>query len=190
MHRLTKLVDCHALFHAVAFCLKHCQISCKTARFAGNIDYAFHAVIQNLRQCFRVYAVSWRIQNDQIRFFCNIIECLQHIVRKKSAVCDAVHRCILFCRFHCLRYDLHANHLFCNSRCNLSDRSGSAVEIKDHFVFGISDVLSDRLIQNLSSSGVWLEEGKWCDLKTQFQQLLIKIVLTIQKSCLIAFYDI
>ena len=30
MHRLTKLVDCHALFHAVAFCLKHCQISCKT----------------------------------------------------------------------------------------------------------------------------------------------------------------
>ena len=176
MHRLTKLVDCHALFHAVAFCLKHCQISCKTARFAGK--YRLCVPRRNpessavLSGCTPSLGGSRMIRSG---FFCNIIEVPSaHHPQRKSAVCDAVHRCILFCRFHCLRYDLHANHLFCNSRCNLSDRSGSAVEIKDHFVFGISDVLSDRLIQNLSSSGVWLEEGKWCDLKTQFQQLLIK----------------
>lgn len=69
-----KLVDCHALFHAVAFCLKHCQISCKLLGLQEIGFHTFHAVIQKSSAVLSGVRLSLWIQNDQIRFFCNIIE--------------------------------------------------------------------------------------------------------------------
>ena len=57
--------------------------------------------------------------------------------------------------------DLNPDYFLSYRRKNLCDRSGSAVEIKDHFVFGITDIFARLLIQYFRTGRICLEERKW-----------------------------
>ena len=86
MHRPRKHIDTDCLLHMISVCLKYLQIARKARGLAGNVDDTRNAVLNDLWQRFRMNAVSWRVQNDQIRLFLDGIQYLQYISRDKLAV--------------------------------------------------------------------------------------------------------
>lgn len=63
----TELIYAACLFQTITCCKKCLQVTCKTGRLTGNIYDTVHTVGKDLRQCFRMNAVTRRIQHDHIR---------------------------------------------------------------------------------------------------------------------------
>ena len=55
----------------------------------------------------------------------------------------------------------------CNRSNDLRDRSGSAVEIKDHLILRLADVRARGIIEHLCAERIRLEEGERRDSKLQ-----------------------
>ena len=150
MNSFAKLVNATGLFEFVA-CSKECRkISCKAGCFAGNIDNMIYSVRKNLWQCPWMNTVSWRIKNDHIWFFCKIIKNFKDISGNKFTVVKIIKSSILSGRLHCFFHDLYSDHFICYRCCKLSDSSGSAVEVKDYFIFGVSNILAHYRIEHFS----------------------------------------
>ena len=158
MHRLTKLIHAADLFHPIPICQKHLQISCQAGWLAGDIHQFIHSILDDLWQGLGVYSVSWRIQDDEIRFLLHLIQDLQHISSNKPAVCDPVKGGVFFGSFYCFLHDLHANDFFCHFCQDLGDGAGSAVQIKDGHIPGVSDIFSCCIVKDLSGKRIGLEE--------------------------------
>ena len=135
-------------------------------------------------------SVSRRIQYDHIRLLFDLIKYLKHISGNKSAVGKSISDSIFFCRLDCFFNNLDTDHFLCNRSKHLTDCSCSAEQIEYNLVINISNVFSYSLVQHFCTFRVWLEEGKWCDLKFQSEKLLVKEVLSIKNSCLITLHDI
>ena len=165
MDSLAELIYTAGFFQAIS-CLQKCgKISGQAGGFAGNIDNMIHPVGEDFRQCFGMNTVSGRIQNDHIRFLSQIIQYLQYVTCNKSAVCQIVKCCVFSCCFYSFLHNLDSDHFICYRSGKLGDGSGSAIEVKDYLIFGISNILPYNRIQNLSCQGVWLKEGKGADFK-------------------------
>ena len=166
------------------------QVSRQTGRFAGDINDPLCPKSNDLFQCFRMYSVTWRIKDNQIRHFLQLINYFQHITGPEAAVIQFI-QCRIFSR--CLNRfldDLDADHFFCYRCRDLGDGACSAVQVKDNFILRISDIFPCCLVQYLGPQRIRLEEGEWCNLEFQSQKFLIKIVLSIQNFCSFIFYRI
>ena len=90
MNPLTELIHCTGVGHLIPCFIKCRKVSYKACNLAGNVYDLVHPISQNLRKGFRVNAVSWRIQNDHVRFLRHFIQHFQHISGYKAAVADAI----------------------------------------------------------------------------------------------------
>ena len=100
------------------------------------------------------------IKNDEVRFFFDFIDHLQHVSGEETAVGKAVCLCVLFCSCNSFFHDFHADHFFCDRCKDLGDGSGSAVEVEDRAVFRLADELAGGAVENFRAKGIGLEEGE------------------------------
>ena len=73
-------------FAAGYILVKQFQIPCKTGGLAGDINQPVHVIVDNLLKSLWMYTVTWRIQNNEVRFLADIIQNLQYIARNKFAI--------------------------------------------------------------------------------------------------------
>ena len=135
-------------------------------------------------------SVARRIKNDHVRFLGQVIEDLKNVTGDKSAVIKTVEFRILSRCFHGIFHDLDTDHFFCHGCQNLSDRTGTGVEIKHGHVLRISDVIACGTVKHLSTKRVCLEEGERGDLETKPKNRLVKVILAIEDPRLIAAHHI
>ena len=158
MNSLTKLINAAGFFQLIP-CRQKCRkISCQAGRFAGNIYNMVYPIRKNLRQCFGMDSIPWRIQNDHIRFLRQIIQDFKDISCNKFAITQVIQCCILFCSFYCLFHNFHTYHFVRYGGCKLGDRSGSAVKVEHYFILRISDILTYDRIKHFRSQGIRLEK--------------------------------
>ena len=108
------------------------------------------------------------IKNDEVRFFFDFIDHLQHVSGEETAVDKAVCLCVLFCSCNSFFHDFHADHFFCDRCKDLGDGSGSAVEVEDRAVFRLADELAGGAVENFRAKGIGLEEGERGDRSLQY----------------------
>src|SRR5699024_2730902 len=190
MNRLTKLIHAACLFHPVPICQKHLQIPGQTGRLTGNVDQFVHPILNDLGQSFGMDSISWRVQDNEVRFFFHLVQNLQHVPCNKSAVCDPVESSIFFCGFHRFFHDFHSDNFFCHFCQYLRDGAGSAVQVKDCHVSGVANIFPCCIVKDLGGIRVGLEERKRCNLKLQSQDFLVEIVLSVKKSGFVASHRI
>ena len=130
------------------------------------------------------------IKNDEVRFFFDFIDHLQHVSGEETAVGKAVCLCVLFCSCNSFFHDFHTDHFFCDRCKDLGDGSGSAVEVEDRAVFRLADELAGGAVENFRAKGIGLEEGERGDLEFQSEEFFIEVVLSVEHFCLIALYNI
>ncbi|CDE67694.1 unknown [Blautia sp. CAG:37] len=130
------------------------------------------------------------IKNDEVRFFFDFIDHLQHVSGEETAVGKAVCLCVLFCSCNSFFHDFHADHFFCDRCKDLGNGSGSAVEVEDRAVFRRADELAGGAVENFRAKGIGLEEGERGDLEFQSEEFFIEVVLSVEHFCLIALYNI
>ena len=93
MNSLTKLINAAGFFQLIS-CRQKCRkISCQAGRFAGNIYNMVYPIRKNLRQCFGMDSIPWRIQNDHIRFLRQIIQDFKDISCNKFAITQVIQCC-------------------------------------------------------------------------------------------------
>ena len=86
MHSFAELVYAACLFQFVA-CSEECrEIPGEAGGFAGDVDDVVYAVGEDFRQCLWMDAVSWRVEDDHIRFLSEVIEDFENVPGDKSAV--------------------------------------------------------------------------------------------------------
>ena len=86
MNRFTELIDATCPFKFISCCQKCRKIACETGGFAGDVDDVVYAVGEDFRQCLWMDAVSWRVEDDHIRFLSEVIEDFENVPGDKSAV--------------------------------------------------------------------------------------------------------
>ena len=64
---------------------------------AGNIYNMVYPIRKNLRQCFGMDSIPWRIQNDHIRFLRQIIQDFKDISCNKFAITQVIQCCKTEC---------------------------------------------------------------------------------------------
>ena len=190
MNALAELIHCTGVGHLISCLIKCRKVSYKACNLAGNVYDLVYAVSQDLWKGFRVNAVSWRIQNDHVRFLRHFIQHFQHISGYKAAVADAISCCVFSGSFYRIFHNLHADHLAGNGRRKLGNSAGSTVKVKYYLISGSSYVCTHLGIQDLRRQGVWLEEGKRADLKLQPKKFFVEIILSIKDLRLITLYHI
>ena len=152
MHRLTKLIHRHALHDLISSCLYHLQIPRQTGHFTGNVHNLVHSVIQDFRQSLWMNPVSWRIQDDHIRFFLNLIQHFKYVPSNKFTVGKSVVCSIFFGCLHSFLDNLHTDHLFCHRRQHLRDRPSSAEQIEHCHIVDISDIITNCTVKHFRPS--------------------------------------
>ena len=79
MYCLTELIYTACFLQAVAGCEECRKVTGEACGFAGNIYNMVHTVGENFGQSLGMDAVTRRVENDHIRFLCEVIENLQHV---------------------------------------------------------------------------------------------------------------
>ena len=74
MHRPRELIDTAYLIHLIAPCQENLKISCKTGWLTRNVYHMVHTIIDYFLNGLWMDSITWRIQNDIIRFLINGIQ--------------------------------------------------------------------------------------------------------------------
>ena len=75
-------------------------------------------------------SISWRVQDNEIRFLFYLIQDFQYIPCNKLAVCNTIKGSVLFGSFYCFFHDFHSDYFFCYLCQDLGDGAGSAIQSK------------------------------------------------------------
>ena len=138
--------------HAVPCCLQCSQIVFQACCFTGYIDDRVHPNPQYLRHCLWMDPLTGRIENDHIWLLFQLIYYFQNVTTDKIAVVQTILTGIASCGLYRFFYDLNSGHMSCDRRKNLGDCPCSAVEVKNHFILRLSDIITRRLVQDFRPS--------------------------------------